>query len=522
MDKKLPLAAMSPLLIIIMILTSYITAASTAAAFQTFSQQQRVVLRRSRYATHLQQQRRPIGKKISSFNMIYRNRSSIDWSSCGIQQQGSCCFNRRHSLFGSSNLWSRPSLSSASSSSASAALSLLKSTSTNTAMAADTPEFIYTILDNDFHSDNNQIATRHNVQQILSTIEYAAYTASRIAISTSGIIDIQRTKANTRDLVTESDIQCQNVIREIIMKEFPTALFLGEEDVVVVVDDGGSQDDGGGGESGSSEASSAALMSVLKESLSSSSSGVTMEEEEGATAAAAEEDRLVFIVDPIDGTTNFQAGLPIYAMSIGVVSLQQHSSSSSSSPEVIAGVIYNPALGEMISAVKGRGCYLNNRRLDSSTRRQQQQQEQLEQKQQQQQQSSSPPKSILSQSLINVGFPVCKESTLHASSKAVTALATKVRGLRMVACASQAMAWVAQSKFNAYFSWDLNGWDVAAGIVIVEEAGGLVSNFDGSRADVCSRDMIITCPSGSVGNEKEGLLRDELIEVLRENDCFEY
>ena len=253
-----------------------------------------------------------------------------------------------------------------------------------------------------------------------------------------------------------------------------------------------------------------------------------MEEEEGASsspaaaAAAAEEDRLVFIVDPIDGTTNFQAGLPIYAMSIGVVSLQQHSSSSSSSsssPEVIAGVIYNPALGEMISAVKGRGCYLNNRRLDS-TRRQQQQPEQ--QPEQQQQHSSSPPKSILSQSLINVGFPVCKESTLHASSKAVTALATKVRGLRMVACASQAMAWVAQSKFNAYFSWDLNGWDVAAGIVIVEEAGGLVSNFDGSRADVCSRDMIITCPSGSVGDEKEGLLRDELIEVLRENDCFEY
>ena len=95
------------------------------------------------------------------------------------------------------------------------------------------PEFIYTILDDDNSNDNNQIKTRHNVQHILSTIEHAAHTASRIAISTSGIIDIQRTKANTRDLVTDSDIQCQNVIREIIMREFPTALFLGEEDVVV-------------------------------------------------------------------------------------------------------------------------------------------------------------------------------------------------------------------------------------------------------------------------------------------------
>mmetsp|Transcript_13478 Transcript_13478/g.27357 ORF Transcript_13478/g.27357 Transcript_13478/m.27357 type:complete len:94 (-) Transcript_13478:178-459(-) len=93
------------------------------------------------------------------------------------------------------------------------------------------------------------------------------------------------------------------------------------------------------------------------------------------------------------------------------------------------------------------------------------------------------------------------------------------------------MAWVAQSKFNAYFSWDLNGWDVAAGIVIVEESGGLVSKMvvvvdeDGagmtsSRAGVETRDMIITCPCERRG--EEGLLRDELIEVLKENDCLEY
>lgn len=379
-------AVMFPLLLLIMIFTSYVTIAS-AAAFQTFSQQQRFVLPRSRYAT---QRRRSMGKQISSFNMIYRSCRSIEWSSCSMQQQGGSSLYNRHSLFARSNLWNRPSPSSSAALSSS---SLLKSTPTSfdTATTADhdNPEFIYTILDNNDNSNDNNnqiIKTRHNVQHILSTIEHAAHIASRIAISTSGIIDIQRTKANTRDLVTDSDIQCQNVIREIIMKEFPTALFLGEEDVVVV-----DNDDGGSG-GGSSEASSAALMSVLKKSLSSSSSsGVTMEEEEGATASASsaeeEEDRLVFIVDPIDGTTNFQAGLPIYAMSIGVVSLQQHSSSSSSSssPEVIAGVIYNPALGEMISAVKGRGCYLNNIRLDSSTRRQQQQE-------QSEKQHSSPPK----------------------------------------------------------------------------------------------------------------------------------
>lgn len=204
--------------------------------------------------------------------------------------------------------------------------------------------------------------------------------------------------------------------------------------------------------------------------------------------------------DPIDGTTNFQAGLPIYAMSIGVVSL--------SSNEVVAGVIYNPRLAEMTSAVKGRGCYLNNKRINPRYNNKQNQQQQ------------QPRGSILGQSLINVGFPISKESTLLVSSRAVRALATKVRGIRMVACASQAMAWVSHSAFNSYFSWDLNAWDIAAGMVIVEESGGCCSTFEGTKADISSRDMIITCCPEN--HDEEGLLRDELIQVLRENDCVEY
>jgi myo-inositol-1(or 4)-monophosphatase len=89
----------------------------------------------------------------------------------------------------------------------------------------------------------------------------------------------------------------------------------------------------------------------------------------------------------------------------------------------------------------------------------------------------------------------------------------------MIASASQTMAWVAHSKLNAYFSWDLNAWDVAAGMVIVVESGGLVSNFDGSDADISSRDMIITC---CPDQGEDGLLRDELIQVLRESDCLRY
>ena len=106
---------------------------------------------------------------------------------------------------------------------------------------------------------------------------------------------------------------------------------------------------------------------------------------------------------------------------------------------------------------------------------------------------------------------------MKASSLAVAALATKVRGLRMMACASQVMAWVAQDVFQVYTSWDLNAWDVAAGICIVREAGGSVMDFEGNAATlVGSRDLIITSPTGW---EALGL---ELRQVMEDAGCMEY
>mmetsp|Transcript_5947 Transcript_5947/g.8660 ORF Transcript_5947/g.8660 Transcript_5947/m.8660 type:complete len:377 (+) Transcript_5947:1222-2352(+) len=274
--------------------------------------------------------------------------------------------------------------------------------------------FIYTTLDDDDDEtifDSSTFApTSRNLQHVLHTIERAAYTASKIALATSGQIAVQSTKANLRDLVTESDLRCQQIIKQIVLEEFPRDLFLGEEDVDL---------SGGGGGGDSSVSSSAALKAVLFGGTSSESISDSNEDEQ--QDEYEEEDRLVFIVDPIDGTTNFQAGLPIYAMSIGVVVLPS-SSSSFSSPEVVAGVIYNPTLGEMTSAVRGRGCYLNNRRIQPP-----QSQSQSQSSQQQEQVHLPPRTSILNQSLINVGFPISKESTLLASSKAVTALAVPSR-----------------------------------------------------------------------------------------------
>lgn len=267
-------------------------------------------------------------------------------------------------------------------------------------------------------------------------------------LETSGKIAVKNEKANAKDLVTESDIQCQKLIEEILHQEFPDAHFLGEEDV-----DAGS------------DASQDALGEVLQKG-----------------------NGLLFIVDPIDGTTNFQAGLPLFCASIGVVDLETQ--------DIVAGVIYNPVLDEMSTAIKGKGAFFNGEPLRSDDEA-----------------AGTLP---LSQSMVNVGFPVVKESTLRASSKAVTALSTRVRGLRMIACASQAMAWVAHDKLQVYTSWDLNAWDVAAGIVIVREAGGSIMDFDGKPATITSRDLVITSPSG---REKLG---NEVRKILEEAGCVVY
>lgn len=269
---------------------------------------------------------------------------------------------------------------------------------------------------------------------------------------TTGRISVKNEKANLRDIVTDSDIACQQVIRQTIDAVFPSALFLGEEDV-----GSGSQ----------------ASIHALQEALAAASN-------------SNQEEQLLWIVDPIDGTTNFQAGLPLFCASIGVVSLSQNNE-----PEIMVGVIYNPILDEMTCAVKGRGAYLNGKRIK------------IEQ---------TCPK--LEESLVNVGFPAVKESTLEASSRAVATLATKVRGLRMIACASQVLAWVARDQFQVYISWDLNAWDICAGMLIVRESGGAIMDFKGSPASIASRDMIFTSQIGGLG--------ENLRQILDQHDCLEY
>jgi myo-inositol-1(or 4)-monophosphatase len=297
------------------------------------------------------------------------------------------------------------------------------------------------------------------------------------------MIDVKNSKANPRDIVTEADSQCQQVIQSILSNAFPNDSFLGEESV-------------GTG----SDASIAALSGALGQSSNSYSDDAS---------SLSSDDELVFVVDPIDGTTNFQAGLPMFCASIGAV----HKATG----DIVLGVIYNSILDEMTYAVRGQGAFTNGKRLGIDV------------------DVDVPPSTStiipLQEAVINVGFPTAKESTLEVSSRAIQALATKVRGLRMIASASQVMAWVAQGKFNAYVSWDLNSWDVCAGMVIMEESQGFVSDLEGKRATVRSRDLIVSS-AGSRANNKEDVdnavvagdqgVHGELLKVFIENNCVTY
>jgi len=313
---------------------------------------------------------------------------------------------------------------------------------------------------------NLKASRSRDLDDVLQVAQTASIQAGNIMKRTSGKIEISSIKANTADLVTESDIKCQEIIKEIIKERFPNDIFLGEEDV-----DAGT-----------------------KASVQALDSALNLNEND-------KRDKLIWIVDPIDGTTNFQAGLPMFCCSIGVVSLED------GGPTVVAGVIYNPILDEMMSAVKGRGCYFNgdrvviNKDYDMLLK------------------ADEKCGVKLNEALVNVGFPVAGgDKTLEVSSKSIASLSTKVRGLRMIACASQVMCWVAQGKIDAYVSWDLNAWDIAAGMIIVEESGGILRNFDGTVADVSSRDMIVS------RNERGSIhsLNEELRLVLAANGCLEY
>ncbi|MEZ0222143.1 MAG: inositol monophosphatase family protein [Tardiphaga sp.] len=177
-----------------------------------------------------------------------------------------------------------------------------------------------------------------------------------------------------------------------------------------------------------------------------------------------------WIVDPLDGTTNFLHGIPQFAVSIGLAREGQ----------VIAGLIYNPANDELYMAEKGSGAFLNDTRLRVAGRKQ------------------------LNECVIACGLPHIGRGDFELSRNEMAALQPKVAGLRRFGAASLDLAFVAAGRLDGYWERNLQPWDIAAGLILIKEAGGTVGDINGGD--------VLTTGNVVAGNE---FVHDALTRILR-------
>jgi myo-inositol-1(or 4)-monophosphatase len=192
--------------------------------------------------------------------------------------------------------------------------------------------------------------------------------------------------------------------------------------------------------------------------------------EEGGIREGADKSH-TWIVDPLDGTTNFLHGIPQFAVSIG---LQREGT-------IIAGLIYNPANDDLYLAERGKGAFLNDQRLRVAGRR------------------------SLGDCVIACGLPHMGRGDLELSRAEMTAIQAKVAGLRRFGAAALDMAFVAAGRFDGFWERNLQPWDMAAGQIIVREAGGIVSGIEGDDDPLKTGHVIC-------GNE---FVHAELVKILQ-------
>lgn len=167
---------------------------------------------------------------------------------------------------------------------------------------------------------------------------------------------------------------------------------------------------------------------------------------------------MTWIIDPLDGTTNFLHGVPHFAISIAL----------KKEDEIVAGVVYNPITDEMFWAEKGKGTFLNQqRRMRVSGRRN------------------------LDEALVATGTPFGDHGNAAEYAKKLAVIMPHVAGIRRFGAASLDLAYVAAGRFDAYFESDLQPWDIAAGLILVKEAGGYTGTFSGEQTMLETGEVLV-------------------------------
>ncbi len=208
-----------------------------------------------------------------------------------------------------------------------------------------------------------------------------------------------------------------------------------------------------------SEVDRAAEMAIINTLLEAYPGHGILAEESGREHGAADSD-YVWIIDPLDGTTNFLHGFPVYAVSIAL----------SFRGVIQQAVVYDPTRNDLFYASKGRGAYLNDRRLRVSKRLR------------------------LSDSLIGTGFPFRKGDNFKRYVKMFEEVMTSCAGLRRPGAAALDLCYVAAGYYDGFFETGLQPWDIAAGSLMITEAGGLIGNFTGESDYLHQREVVAGNP----------------------------
>ena len=194
---------------------------------------------------------------------------------------------------------------------------------------------------------------------------------------------------------------------------------------------------------------------TLKAELSRARPGYGLLFEEGGATEGTDK-RHRWIVDPLDGTTNFLHGIPHFCISIGL----------ERDGEIVAGIVYEPTRDELYWAEKGAGAYLNDRRLRVSARRQ------------------------LGEALLGTGMPFRDRGDQPLYSAILSAAMTATCGVRRFGAAALDLAYVAAGRLDGFWEFGIKPWDIAAGMILVREAGGYVSDLSGGQTMMTSGDIL--------------------------------
>ncbi|NGM85518.1 inositol monophosphatase [Paenibacillus sp. 7124] len=258
----------------------------------------------------------------------------------------------------------------------------------------------------------------------------AAAKAGEYIKSRQGTVKELGTKSSAQDLVTEVDKGAEQMIRRLVLTHYPDHAILGEEGVVPGAD---------------------AVTAALEE---------------------AKENEFLWIVDPVDGTTNFVHGFPFYAVSIALAVRG----------ELTVGVIYDPVRDEMFVAEKGKGAYVHGVKTAVSS------------------------ETSLGDSLIALGFPPDRQVAQPANLAALQNILPKVRGIRAGGSAALHLAYVAAGRVSAYYEVGLSPWDCAAGVLLVKESGGQVTDTQGNPYHIGTRHVVAS----------NGHIHEDIVSSLKE------